>query len=185
MPASEELLLRIRRLEDRTEIGELVARYCLVMDDRDLEGMAEIFTPDVVVRSRDGVMNAAGLPAVVAMFRSRFAVLGPSNHFTHDRIVRFDADDPDAASGLVLAHAEMNRKGQPMIAAIRYSDRYRRHEARWCIAEREMSFFYYVATAEYLDALGPGLAARMRAYDVARAADWPEGLETWTRYYGR
>ena len=180
----DDLLRRIRRLEDRAEIGELVARYCLVMDDRDMTGMPELFTPDAVVRSNDGVMNAVGLPAVIQLFRGRFSVLGPSNHFTHDRIVRFEDDDPDAASGLVLAHAEMNRKGQPMLAAIRYSDRYRRWRDRWRFAERVMSFFYYVPTAEYLDALGPGLARRMRAYDEARPADWPETLETWLRYYG-
>jgi hypothetical protein len=119
------------------------------------------------------------------MFHGRFAVLGPSNHFTHDRIVRFEEDDPDAASGIVLAHAEMNRKGQPMLAAIRYADRYRRWRGRWRIAERVMSFFYYVPTAEYLDALGPGLAQRMRAYDEARPADWPEALASWRKYYGR
>jgi ketosteroid isomerase-like protein len=184
MNSTDDLLRRIRRLEDRAEIGELVARYCLVMDDRDMTGMTELFTPDAIVRSRDGVMHASGLTAVVAMFRGRFAVLGPSNHFTHDRIVRFEEDDPDAASGIVLAHAEMNRKGQPMLAAIRYADRYRRLQGRWRIAERVLSFFYYVPTAEYLDALGPGLAARMRAYDVARPADWPEGLESWREYYG-
>jgi len=184
MNSPDDLLRRIRRLEDRAEIGELVGRYCLVMDDRDMTGMTELFTSDAVVRSSDGVMHASGLPAVVAMFRGRFAVLGPSNHFTHDRIVRFEENDPDAASGIVLAHAEMNRKGQPMLAAIRYADRYRRLQGRWRIAERVLSFFYYVPTAEYLDALGPGLAARMRAYDVARPADWPEGLETWREYYG-
>ena len=181
----DDLLRRIRRLEDRAEIGELVARYCLVMDDRDMSAMPEIFTPDVVVRSSDGVMHSVGLPAVMEMFRGRFSVLGPSNHFTHDRIVRFDDDDSDAASGIVLAHAEMNRKGQPMLAAIRYADRYRRAGGRWRIAERVMSFFYYVPTAEYLDALGPGLARRMRAYDEARPADWPESLASWQKYYGR
>lgn len=184
MNSPDDLLRRIRRLEDRAEIGELVARYCLIMDDRDMTAMTELFTPDAIVRSSDGVMHASGLTAVVAMFRGRFAVLGPSNHFTHDRIVRFEDDDPDAASGIVLAHAEMNRKGQPMLAAIRYADRYRRLQDRWRIAERVLSFFYYVPTAEYLDALGPGLAARMRAYDMARPADWPEGLESWRAYYG-
>jgi hypothetical protein len=41
-----------------------------------------------------------------------------------------------------------------------------------------------VPTAQYLDALGPGLEARMRAYDEARPADWPEGLTSWREYYG-
>jgi ketosteroid isomerase-like protein len=174
---------RLRRLEDRVEIGELVTRYGLVMDDRDVDAMPDLFTPDVRVRSADGVMDARGRDAAVAMFRGRFTVLGPSNHFTHDRLVEFDADDDDCATGLVLSHAEMQRKGQPMLAAMRYHDVYRRWQGRWCFAERVLSFMYYVPTAEYLDAFGPGLDRRMRAYDHAVPADWPEQLPTWQRYY--
>jgi ketosteroid isomerase-like protein len=175
---------RIRRLEDRNEIEELIARYGLVMDDRDMAGMPDLFTPDAVVRSQDGVMNATGTAALVEMFKGRFTVLGPSNHFTHDKIIRFDDADPDRAGGLVLSHAEMNRKGVPMVTAIRYADQYRRHDGRWKFSERVLSFFYYVPTAEYLDAFGPGLAKRMRAYDKPTPADWPEGLATWKSYYG-
>lgn len=175
---------RVRRLEDRAEIGELVTRYGLVMDDRDVDAMPALFTPDVHIRSADGVMDARGLDAAVAMFRGRFEVLGPSNHFTHDRLVSFDSGDPDRATGLVLSHAEMQRRKQPMIAAIRYRDAYRRWDGQWRFAARELSFMYYVPTAEYLDAFGPGLDRRMRAYDHAVPADWPERLPTWRRYYG-
>ncbi len=42
---------------------------------------------------------------------------------------------------------------------------------------------YYVPTAEYLAAFGPGIDRRMRAYDEPVAADWPEKLPTWQRYY--
>jgi len=129
------------------------------------------------------VIDATGYDAVVAMFRGRFAVLGPSNHFTHDRLVDFDAADPDRANGLVLSHAEMQRQGRPMLAAIRYQDVYRRVDGRWKFAERGLSFMYYVPTTEYLDAFGAGLDRRMRAYESPRPADWPEHLPTWKRYY--
>jgi uncharacterized protein (TIGR02246 family) len=182
MDGTLDLEARVRRLEDRNEICELIARYGLVMDDRDIQGMAALFTPDVTVRSVDGVMSARGRDAVIEQFRGRFEVLGPSYHFSHDKVIQFDTDD--LAHGTVLSHAEMNRKGQPMLAAIRYSDVYRRHEGRWKFSERLLAFFYYVPTAEYLDALGPGLAKRMRAYDEARPADFPESLRTWRSYYG-
>jgi hypothetical protein len=175
---------RLRRIEDREEIHTLLARYGLAMDNRDLAIFPQIFLPGVVIRSGDGVMNAQGLDTVTRLFEQRFAVLGPSNHFTHDRIIDFDDSDPDAASGLVLSHAEMQRKGVPMLAAMRYHDRYRRHQGRWKFAERLLTFFYYVPTAEYLDALGAGLGTRMRAYDVPGPADWPETLPTWQAYYG-
>lgn len=179
----DSVLKRIQRLEDREEIKALVARYGLVMDDRDIDEMPQLFTPDVRIRSLDGVMDACGRDEVVAMFRGRFEVLGPSNHFTHDKIISF-GDDPDQAAGTVLSHAEMNRKGQPMLAAIRYSDRYARDEGQWKFAERVFAFFYYVATEEYLDALGAGIGTRMRAYDKPMAADIPEGLQSWQDYYG-
>ncbi len=176
---------RVRHLEDRVAIGELIARYCLVMDNRDVDAIDALFTPDVYIWSADGVMNSRGRQAAVDMFNGRFTVLGPSNHVTHDRIVEFDPMDPDCATGLVLSHAEMNRKGQPMLAAMRYQDVYRRCDGRWRFAERGLSFMYYVPTAEYLDAFGPGLATRMRAYDLAVPADWPEKLPTWQRYYDK
>jgi len=83
-PTLEE---RVRRLEDRTAINELIARYCLVMDNRDVAGMETLFTLDVHFWSADGVMDAHGRDAAIDMFKGRFTVLGPSNHFTHDRII--------------------------------------------------------------------------------------------------
>ena len=184
MSSNEDLEHRIRRLEDRTEIGELIARYGLVMDNRDIDGMRRLFTADVVIRSRDGVMKVQGLEAAVDLFRGRFEVLGPSNHFSHDRIIDFDDGNPDRAKGIVLSHAEMHRKGVPMLAAIRYHDVYAREGRGWRFAERTLSFMYYVATREYLDALGAGMALRNRAYDSPQPADWPEPLDTWKAYYG-
>ena len=140
-PTLEE---RVRHIEDRVAIGELIARYCLVMDNRDVDAIESLFTPDARVWSVDGVMDARGRQAAVEMFKSRFTVLGPSNHFTHDRIVEFDHMDPDRATGLVLAHAEMQREGQPMLAAIRYQDVYQRCDGRWRFRERGLSFMHDV-----------------------------------------
>jgi hypothetical protein len=185
MSSLQHLEARIRRLEDREEIAELIARYGLVMDNRDMEGMPALFAPGAVVRSMDGVMNATGHEAITELFRGRFKVLGPSNHFSHDKVLTFDDSDPDRASGLVLSHAEMNRMGQAMVTAIRYHDQYRRHEGCWKFSERVLSFFYYLPASQYLDALSEGLATRMRAYNNAAPADWPEKLDTWQKYYGR
>ncbi|MBP7614937.1 MAG: nuclear transport factor 2 family protein [Steroidobacteraceae bacterium] len=185
MSHTHDLQRRLRRLEDREEIGELVARYGLAMDNRDVDAIGELFTPDVEIRSGDGVMSVVGREEAVAMFEGRFTVLGPSNHFTHDRIITFDDSEPDRARGLVLSHAEMNRNGRAMLTAIRYEDEYRRDAARWRFRRRLLTFFYYVPVCEYADALGAGLASRNRAYDEPRAADWPERLPSWQRYYGK
>ncbi len=175
---------RLRRLEDRFEIGELIARYGLVMDNRDFAAMPSLFTADAKVRSSDGMMDSDGCDAVCAMYRGRLEVLGPSNHVTHDRILTFDDVRTDQATGLVLSHAEMSRKGVAMVAAIRYHDEYRREDGRWKFAARTLAFMYFVRAAEYVDALGPGIALRNRVLRDARAADWPEALPTWRDFYG-
>ena len=144
-PTLEE---RVRHLEDRVAIGELIARYCLVMDNRDIDAIESLFTPDARVWSADGVMDARGLQAVIELFRGWLTLPGPGSQVTHDRIVEFDHMDPDRATGLVLAHTEMQRNGQPMLAAIRYQDVYQRCEGRWRFRERGLSFAYDVPTSQ-------------------------------------
>jgi ketosteroid isomerase-like protein len=184
MNGTASLEQRIRRLEDRAEIGELIARYALVMDNRDVAALPDLFTSDVVVRSAGGGMNAVGRDAVVELFLARFRILGPSNHVTHDRIITFDDGNPDRATGLVVAHAEMRVGDTPMVAAIRYVDTYRREHGRWRIAERQLHFMYYVPATGYIPAFEPRDAMRDRTGEAAAAKDWSEQLALWKGQYG-
>jgi ketosteroid isomerase-like protein len=173
---------RIQELEDRTAIGELIARYGFRIDDRDIEAVADLFTEDATLRSSDGVQNAVGRDAVLANLHGRFTALGPSNHTTHDREIIFDPSDPDRATGLVVSHAEMTRHGQARVACIRYYDEYRRcADGKWRFRSRLLSFFYFTDPRE----LGQTLEEvnRVKAEATPTAAGWPENLETWQRYY--
>ncbi len=179
--AEADLAQRIARLEARVEIRELVARYCFAVDARDIDAIGRCFSRDGVFRSLDGVMNASGREAVVAQFHGRFAVLGPSNHFTHDHVIEFDADEPARATGLVNAHAEVVRNGEPMWASLRYHDEYRHEDGRWRFRDRALAFFYYLRPADYSQTLVDAL--RNRAYAAPQMADFPEKLPTWQHYY--
>jgi len=181
MPDAYSLEQRIRRLEDRSELRELVARYGIARDDRDIDALTELFTPDACFRSRDGVMNAVGREAVLEQFRGRFSALKATNHIAHDLILTFDSD-PDTASGLMTSHAEVWRNGRALIAAMRYSDTYRKHDGRWRFADRLLAFLYYLPVDEYAQGLGSRL--RMRAYGDQRPADYPEALPSWRQYHG-
>ncbi len=172
---------RIGRLEARAEIRELAARYCFAVDERDVEEIGECFTRDGAFRSYDGKMDAAGRAAVIEQFHGRFAVLGPSNHFTHDHVITFDDSDSDAAKGLVNAHAEVVRNGRPLLASLRYHDAYRREAGRWRFHVRTLAFFYYVEPQRYHEVMLGTL--RNEAYQVAHPADFPEGSASWQRYY--
>jgi ketosteroid isomerase-like protein len=173
---------RLRRLEDRAELTELIARYALAVDDRDIEAIRTLFTPDGAFRSKDGVMEARGVEAVLEQFRGRFRALKLSNHFSHDHIFEF-GQDPDAATGLITAHAEVWRNGRALLGALRYQDSYRRHQGRWCFADRLLFFLYYLPVEEYATALGDPL--RQRAYGDRRPADFPESLPTWQAWHDK
>jgi ketosteroid isomerase-like protein len=182
-PATAPLTLeqRIARLEARYAIRELVARYCFTVDERDLDGIGECFTRDGIMRSLDGVMNARGRDAVLEQFHGRFAVLGPSNHFTHDHVIELDDADATRATGLLNTHAELLRNGEFLVASLRYYDRYRLEDGRWRFAERALSFFYYARPADLASAMRGEL--RNRAYAEPVAADFPERSAHWQAYY--
>jgi uncharacterized protein (TIGR02246 family) len=174
----DDIASRIDRLEAESAIRSLAARYCFAIDNHDLRAVAELFTEDARVSSRDGVMDAVGRDSIVRQYEGRFKVLGPSNHVSHDHYIRVDG--PDRATGLLSAHAELWRNDRAMIAALRYDDVYRRDQGVWRFQERSLSFLYYVPLSDYPHILGA--KDRMRAYEQPALADYPERLPTWKDY---
>jgi hypothetical protein len=175
---------RVRQLEDREEIKELVIMYGVIMDERDFDGIDRLFTPNATLRSFDGVFAAEGLEKIRATYQGRFDALGATNHFTHGHVIRFDPNDPNHAFGLVIAHAEVNRDGIAMWVALRYKDEYVRTDKGWQFTDRIMSYMYYTPVTEYAEVLVTD--DRVRAYGKATPADWPDALRpggdvTWIR----
>lgn len=173
-----EIAARLKRLEDRDEIRALVARYGRVVDDRDMDGLRALFTPDVIFGAIGSSQKLEGREAVVAYYESRYADMPLSNHFAHDHVITLESDD--LAVGYANSHVEMIRLGEPMVVALRYADTYARHEGAWKFKERITSFFYYTKTADYLTTLGE----RKRNFGNVDPvdADWPEGIATWQAY---
>lgn len=176
----EDIAARIARLEAESQIRGLIARYCFTIDDRDLTGVAALFTDDAIVRSADGVMHAQGIAAIMAQYRQRFAALGVGAHYMHDVAIDFADEGTGEARGAVSGHAELWRNGTMMVAALRYADRYRATMKGWKFAERVIQFLYYVPVDEYRGILG--CKDRNRAYATPLPADYPENLPGWGAY---
>jgi ketosteroid isomerase-like protein len=173
--AARTIESRLEEVEDRLAIRDLTARYNFAIDDRDLKAVGELFTDNSTFGSKDGAMRATGRDAVLKQFESRFSVLGATNHFAHDHAVWFES--PTRARGLLSIHAEVWRKEQPMVTALRYEDVYEKSEGLWRFSERLLSFFYYLNIRDYPVAMGT--LERNHASDKPVAADFPERLSTY------
>jgi hypothetical protein len=123
-------------------------------------------------------MNAVGVDAIIEQYHGRFDALGPGQHFMHDIQIDFVTDTE--ATGRVSGHAELWRNDTMMVAALRYTDRYRSEAEGWRIADREISFLYYVPLADYPGILGT--SDRNHAYRQPAPADFPERLPSWIDY---
>lgn len=165
---------RIQRIEDKIELHDLAHLYGFVMDERDLTGLSRLFTEDAHLGSDDGVFNARGIDDIAATYQGRYDALGPTHHFVHSAISRFDDADPDVAHGLVSGHAEVVRNGETMVVALRYHDTYRRTPDGWRIADRVMGYMYYVPATDYVATMKTD--DRSLVYGDARPADWPSVL---------
>lgn len=174
--ANPTLESRLTLVEDQLAIRDLTARYNFAMDNRDLASASLLFTPDASFGSKDGAMRATGIEAIVKQFEGRFSVLGATNHFAHDHVIWFE--NPTRARGNLSVHAEVWRKEEPQITALRYDDLYvKGADGLWRFQERLLSFFYYLHVKDYASAMGR--LERNMASGTPVAADYPERLPTY------
>lgn len=173
----DDLQARIRRLEDRAELGELVAIYGRLLDDRDIDGVAALYTEDAVFDSTDGPMS--GRDAVVGYYRRQLDRYGMTYHYPHSHTIEFTGDD--TATGVVSAHAELAILPTPFVVALRYLDDYRREDGRWRFVSRRALQLYAAPLAELPDVLAGTLRRRWPGTEPAEA-DIPESLPTWQAY---
>lgn len=180
MNQESEILARLRRIEDRTEIEELVTRYAMACDDRDLDALAGCFTADGAFVSVGGRIE--GRPALIEYYTERFQHYGPSYHVPH-RVV-LDELTEGTARGVVLAHSELMLDGGLFVTAHRYRDRYRCEDGRWRVAERACEFLYGAPLRDLLDLDHAQPRRRWPGVEPVEA-DIPEQLATWKAFYRR
>jgi uncharacterized protein (TIGR02246 family) len=136
---SDSLERRIQVLEDRHEIGDLVARYCIALDDRDLAAVRELYAAEGVYTGPGG--RREGREEVVAYLDETLRD-STTVHSVHQHVIDFDEDD--SATGVVAAHVELLPDGaeETLFGALRYRDRYVRQGGRWRLLERTLTFVH-------------------------------------------
>lgn len=164
---------RLDRLEALDSIRQLVAKYCLALDMRDLDALVGLFPEDVRV-SRD----QSGRRALKIWFdhtlRDQFT---GTAHVTGNHIIEFD--DPDHARGLVYSRNEHEAGDEWIIMTMMYWDRYERIEGHWRF-RRRLPLYWYAT-----DLNKPPIGAnKMRWPDTAPyEGGYSEFWPSWTRFW--
>ncbi|MEO3388830.1 nuclear transport factor 2 family protein [Mesorhizobium sp. CAU 1741] len=173
--AQAEMLRRLDRIESRDEIRQLISKYSIALDMRDMDALAGLFLPDVKVGA-----DKSGRAALRAFFdetmRTQF---DGTSHHVGTTVIEFV--DSDNAAGVVYSKNEHETGAEWVIMQMMYYDRYRRVDGRWHFARRQPLYWY--AT----DLNKPPIGSRkMRwpgrePYEGAFHALFPSWNEYWER----
>lgn len=177
MTAPGDLTDRVRRLEAHEAIRQLAARHALALDQRDLDGLAALYVPDVAVP--DGT---TGRPALAAWFDRALRPFGVTFHLVGGHVIDLDDRDPQRASGTVTSRAEYEAGGRWLVVAAVEEDTYRCHEGTWLLARRRTHAFYGAGLGEH-----PLEVAGRWSFDDAppgAVRDLPERWPTWRAWWG-
>ncbi len=136
--AMTDLEARIDRLESLDAIRQLVSKYALTLDMRDVDAHVNLFAEDIQV-SRE----TSGRPALKIwldkMMRDQFA--GTSHHIGN-HVIEFD--DADHAHGIVYSKNEHETGKEWVIMQMIYWDNYERVNGSWYFKRRLPCYWYAV-----------------------------------------
>ena len=131
-----QILARLDRLESIEEIRQLVGKYSLSLDMRDLDAHVNLFAPDIRV-SRDKTGRAHLKAWVDDTLRNQFT--GTSHHLGQ-HIIEFN--DADQALGVLYSKNEHECGGEWVIMQMLYWDDYERIDGRWYFRRRLPCYWY-------------------------------------------
>lgn len=139
---------KLDALLDRLAVLEVVANFCRKVDEYDIDGLADVFTPDCFTDygpARGGPV--AGREAVLARIGSGQAEFRRTQHQLGQSAVGIECDEADATTYVTATHEDW--KGEVSRMHLRYVDRLCRTDSGWRIARRDV-------IAVVIDGMPPG-----------------------------
>ena len=135
MSESRGLELRVRAIEDRLAIEDVIVRYAHGVDGQDDELLASCFSDDATA-SFAGVPAGPGGTAIAAFLASAMGTpRAASTHRVTNVAVTLDGDEADVHSSAVV-YALRGEPRQLRLRGITYRDRFVRIPAGWRIHRR-------------------------------------------------
>jgi ketosteroid isomerase-like protein len=154
------------------QIRQLVSRYAIALDARDLTALVDLFVDDVRV-GRD----AYGRDALLESFAAQLRPLGVTILQVTNHVI--DVLDADHATGIVSCRGEIEVDGEWVVQAIQYHDTYERRDGRWLFVRRKHLLFYGADVLERPLGLPP---ANWPEHHKGKG-ELPESLPTWREFY--
>lgn len=149
----DDILRRLRRLEDREKICELQATYCFLVDDRRFDELVDHwFAEDARCDFRDvtGAMQpmiSTGRAEIRAFFKDVVGrLLDDMCHTVHNQRIVVDGDTATGDCYFELTAIDLPNR-ESVVGAGRYLDTYRRVDGAWRFAQRDARIFYLTALA--------------------------------------
>jgi ketosteroid isomerase-like protein len=156
------------------QIRQLVARYAVALDSRDLDTLVSLFIDDVQVGR-----ETFGRDALRAVWERELHAIGVTilNVSTHV----IDLTDDDHATGIVYCHGEIQAGDRWIHQAIMYRDTYERRAGSWLFVRRIHELFYGQEAAS--NPLQQAPANWPEHHDGRGTA--PESFPTWRAFWDR
>ena len=173
----DALLQRIDRIESQLALQQLVSRYALALDARDLDSLVLLFTDDVNC-GRWGT----GREALRGFYDTILRNFYRSQHQLCGQVIELDPTDPDRATGTVYCRAEHEDRGKWVVMAICYFDTYARRAGQWHFVRREEQDWY--ATDILERPAGPEFRQWPGRTDGKRSK-LPHRFPTWAPFWER
>lgn len=146
-------------LSDRDQIANVLARYCLFIDDADVDGWRRLFTPDAVMRIGDTVLDGRDsfTDALVG-----WGAFGAGRHVNLNCVIEVDGDTSSTIVDFLFAWKDA--AGHPSLQTTpgphfgRYHDRLVRADGEWRLKERSITVFGAAEVTAVPDQPGSGPA---------------------------
>lgn len=143
MDTRSDIEKRLAALEDGREIDQLRAHYCHVLDDRDWDGLANLFTED---GEFEGLAHVKGRENIRAFFRD--TVSGIADAFWHFCTNPTLTLQGDRAQGRISMQYLSVKQGVSYNSAGHYDDEFRRENGLWKFARRRITFYYFAPVSK-------------------------------------
>jgi hypothetical protein len=170
MTSGEDIETRLDRMESIDAIRQLVSRYGMLIDCRDVDTLVGLFVPDCRVTRTD-----SGHAALRSLLDGLFRQFTTSIHFVGNHTIDFR--DADHAEGIEYSKVEHEYGDEWIVMAIQYWDRYERRDGRWLFTGRQVKHWYAV------DHLERPTGPDKTRWPVTGPATIPDAYESWQRFW--